>query len=553
LSPAVRVVLLLSLVLKVGLAVALADLEPRYDETEYAEFGRAIREDGAEPRLWRAPLYQWFVAGGAALAGGRLVGVRVLQALLSVLASWLVYRIGRRLHGERAGLWAAALLAFYPSQVAFSHLLWSETVYGFFVVLALDRLLAADAGGRWPQAAAAGVALGLAALTRSLGLVLLASSLAWLALGRGRRGLRQAAVTAALAAVVVAPWSLHASARAGRPVLTDLNGAFNFWSGNNEYIPPDVQGIWALGLPLENGLDPRFLAYYPDDAFRREVPVRMARAGVTDAQGPDGAAWYRREAIRTLREDPGGLLRRLPRKLAAFWAPDFFLPRHLLRDWYGPVSPAAAATIVAVTWLAAAVPLVLGPAALLALRRSRFRALALIWGGAYLLVHGIAYGHTRMHQPLVPLLLLAVAAFFLDRHDPPDVRRLVRRGVPAVALVLAGWVSVWPLLGGLYVHPGPRHVGMARFLALGKDLPLPGSARQAWMLAGVEATRGDDAGASRRLAAGRHADRAWTYYLRALMAPTKEEAEDLAARALERDPRLEAAQVLLRNLRAIAP
>jgi hypothetical protein len=548
LSAAFRTVLVCSALLKITLAVVFADLPPRYDETEYVEFARAIREDGEPPRLWRAPLYQWFVAYAAALTGGGLLGVRLLQALLSAAASVLVYRAGRRVAGARAAFWAGAAVAFYPAHVAFSHYLWSETLYGFLTVLALERLLAADERGGAGPVLLAGLALGLATLTRSTGLVLLAVSAVWLAAGRGRAGLLRATAVSAVAAAVVLPWTLQASARAGRVVLTDVNDSFNLWSGNNEYIPPDLQGVWALGLPLENGLDARFLAYYPDDAFRRDVPVRMAEDGVTDAQGPDGAEWYREQARRELRRDPAGFLHRLPRKLAAFWAPDFFLPRHLLRDWYGPTPPALAAGLTLLTWVASAGALIAGPAALVALRRSRFRSLASAWIGVYLAVHAVAYGHSRTHQPLVPLLLLAVAAFLFDEHSAPPWRRLAQRGPAPAALAVAGWVSVWPILGGLYVSPGPRHAGMAKLLAAGRELPLPGAQRQAWMLACVEASRGRNAEASRMLAASRHADLAWTWLLRALMAETAQESRAFVEKALQREPSLEAAQALSRRL-----
>jgi 4-amino-4-deoxy-L-arabinose transferase-like glycosyltransferase len=121
LSPAFRNVLLLSAALKIVLAVVFADLAPRYDEIEYVRFGAEIRDLGAEPRLWRAPLHQWFIAGTSAITGGRLIGTRLAQALLSILATWLTYRIGRRIRGERAGFWAGALVAFYPSHIAFAH------------------------------------------------------------------------------------------------------------------------------------------------------------------------------------------------------------------------------------------------------------------------------------------------------------------------------------------------------------------------------------------------------------------------------------------------
>ncbi|HMB68660.1 MAG TPA: glycosyltransferase family 39 protein [bacterium] len=571
-TPAFRIVLLVSAVLKIGLALLVGETAPRYDETEYVEFGREIYEEGAEPRLWRAPMEQWIVAGGMALTGGKLVGGRLIGAVLSVLTVWLVYRAARRVAGERAAFWAATLLAFYPSHVAFSHWFWSETVYMFFTALALERLLAADAGGGpaddgaraagagsgWvggqaiAAAAVAGAACGGAALSRSLGLVMLALAAAWLTLGRGRRGFALAVVAVVAAAVVVAPYSFRASQRAETLVLTDVNGPFNFWSGNNRYIPDDVGMIWALGLPLENGLAPRFLAYYPDDEFRREVPLRLGEAGVTDAQGPDGAAWYRREAWESISEEPLGVLRRAPKKLAALWGPDMFLPRYLLRDWYGELSPWLAGGVTILTWLAAAIALIAGAAAMAALRPSRFRTLAWAWTAAYVVLHAVAYGHTRMHQPLIPLLLISLFAFFLDRDDPPDRARLLRRGAPPAALAVAAWVAVWPLLGGLYVYPGPRHAAMARFLAIGHDLPLPGAQRQVWSLATVEASLDRNEEAVALLDQSRHGDLAWSWLLRALMTTDRDEARRCVDRALEREPYLEPAEILKRQLEASA-
>ena len=544
-SPALRIVLVLSGLLQAALAVAFSDLGPHYDETEWLEYGRAVR-DGADPNLWRAPGYQWFVAAGLALGGGSPVGVRLLQVVLSVATSFLAYRIGRERWGERAGLGAGAFLAFYPSTIAFSHSLWSEVLYGFLCLFAFERLLAARRSGSWRAAVAAGALLGAASLTRSLGVALLAVSVLWLALASRRAGV--AALAAAF--VVVAPWSIRASNLAGRPVVVDVNGSFNTWSGNNEYIPPEAGSIWSVGLPLDNGLLPLFDRYPVDAAWRDEVTRRMAVDGVREQLGPDGADWYRREALRNLRADPWAAVLRVPKKLAALWAPDFFLPRHLVRDWYGQTSPALAAALVAITWLAAAVPLLAGPGALAALPGSPFRTLALAWLAVYLVVHAVAYGHSRMHQPLVPLLVLAVAALCSDARGRADRRRATLRAAPCVALAVAAWIFVWPVLGGIYLMPGPRHLGVARAVALGRDLPLPGAARLTWMLASVEASRGNADRALRVLERGRHAEEPWSLYLRALLQERRAAARELVDRALRADPGLAPARKFLRELDA---
>ncbi len=545
-SPAFRNVLIFSGLLKVVLAIVFGDLPPRYDEVEFLSFGRAVLEEGAAPRLWRAPGYQWFVAAGLFLGGGSAVGVRLLQVALSIAASWITYRTGRRLGGERVGLAAGAFVACYPAQISFSHMLWSETLYGFLAIAAFDRSLAAEDRGCARTAGLAGVLFGATALTRSLGIALLgATVLAW---GIGRRP-RLALAALVGAAVVIVPWAIDASDRAGRLVIVDTNSGFNVWSGNNEYIPSDLPGLWSLGLGPENGIDVRFLEFRPGDFWRREVPVRMDRADIIEPEGPDGDLWYRSEGLTTIREDPVGALARIPRKLAALWAPDFFLPRHLLRDWYGETPPAVAAGLTLLGWVMCTVPLLLGPVALAALRPSRFRRLITLWILAYAAAHALAYGHARMHQPLVPLLVLAAAAFLFDRAARGDRRRLLRQGIPAAAVAIGLWIHGSAVVGGLYLAPGPRHVAFARGLAVGRYLPLAGAERLTWMLAEAEASAGNDGVAERVLLEGPHAGHPWSQFLAALVTEDHGEAVRRLERALAIDPAHGPAHVVMTRLR----
>lgn len=553
-------VLLVSGLLKVALALYFADLPPRFDEQEFLDFGRRVAA-GEDPVPWRAPGYQWFVALGLRAAGGSAGGVRVLQALLSVATTWLVWRLGRRRFGERAAFAAATFVAFYPALVAFSHLLWTETLYAALIVLAFERTLAFEESRDLRAAAAAGVASGLAALVRSSGLVLLAASLAWL-LFRGRRHAAPGAGILALVAVlVIAPWSFHASQRCGRLVLVDTNSGYNLWSGNNRYVPADLQGVWGVGLPLLNGveegwgrrlqakgLDPEFARALPFGEWRAEMPARWAEAGIDDISSPAADDRFREEGLREILRDPVTFLARVPRRLAAFWSPDFFLPRHLLRDWYGAVPPALAATLLVLGWAAAAVPLLLGPAALLSCRSSPIGSLAVAWLGVTLALHAATFGVSRMHEPLVPMLVLAVAAARWS-----DVAGFERRparlgGIVVTGLAACGWLVALPVVVGLYIAPGPRHVGVARALGEVRQLPLPGTRWAAWMVAQVEAARGDDAAAEKVLEEPKHADEPWSLYYRALVAKDDVASRVLLDGALAREPSLRPAQLLRRAL-----
>ncbi|MCA9750883.1 MAG: glycosyltransferase family 39 protein [Gemmatimonadetes bacterium] len=549
-SRAFGLVLLLSGLLKVALALHFADLAPRYDEVEFLDLGRRMAE-GAAPHPFRAPGYQAFVSIGLRVANGDPAGVRVLQALLSTLTCFLAYRTARRLFGERAALAAGSFLAFYPSLVAYSHLLWAETLFLTFSVGAFDRLLAADQRSCPKTAAFAGLLLGVGALVRSMALPLAAATIVWWALRDSRR-LALGLAFAAGVALPVLPWSMWASAQAGRPVLVDTNGGYNLFSGNNEWIPPGLPGIWSLGLALQNGteearaswlatqrgIQPRAALLRPEGEWRFDVAARLRDAGIDDASSVAAEDWYSSRAREEIARDPLGALGRVPLKLASWWAPDFFLPRHLLRDWYGPVAPTAAVLLVIGTWLAAAVPLLLGPASLVSLPGSRFRALSFTWLVAAAVLHVVSFGVSRMHLPYVPLLVTAVFAYRFDRDDVLSAARWWRKGGPAFALAIAAWIISAPAVAGVYVCPGPRHVGAARWLGAVGETPLPASRHAAWMRAEVVAAAGDPAAANRLLRDSRHADDAWSLVLRATFVTDAEERRALMSRAVAADPRL---------------
>ena len=98
--------------------------------------------------------------------------------------------------------------------------------------------------------------------------------------------------------------------------------------------------------------------------------------------------------------------------------------------------------------------------------------------------------------------------------------------------------------------PGPRHAGVARAMGVLRHLPLPASRRLAWMLAGLEASRGRTGEAQRVLDGSRHARDPWSRFLRARLAADPIERRALLREALELDPALFAAWISLAELRA---
>jgi 4-amino-4-deoxy-L-arabinose transferase-like glycosyltransferase len=186
------------------------------DAFSYVLAGQTLLAEGRYESN-KGPLYPALLAA-ALWIGGRdpwsdprgLDAARLAQVALSALCTWLVYRLGRELFDARAGLAAAAIFAFEPTFVAYTQLLWSETLLAVPMAAALWCLVHGVRRDRPGATALAGAAFGLAALTRSVVLTLLPLVALWiLAVGvRPRRAaLRHAAALALGAALVVAPWS----------------------------------------------------------------------------------------------------------------------------------------------------------------------------------------------------------------------------------------------------------------------------------------------------------------------------------------------------------
>ncbi len=213
---ALAAILLVSTGTKLALVPAARETRPVRDAFGYVLAAQTLVAEGRYDSN-KGPLYPALLAGTLWLAGRDpwtdprgLDAARLAQVALSALCTWLVYRLGRELFDARAGLAAAAIFAFEPTFVAYTQLLWSETLLALPMAAALCSLVRGVRGDRKLATALAGAAFGIAALTRAVVLTLLPLVALWiLAVGvRPRRtALRHAAALALGAALVVAPWT----------------------------------------------------------------------------------------------------------------------------------------------------------------------------------------------------------------------------------------------------------------------------------------------------------------------------------------------------------
>jgi 4-amino-4-deoxy-L-arabinose transferase-like glycosyltransferase len=160
----------------------------------------------------RTPLYPLFVALWYAIAGPDLELVMWAQALVDVLTVAMLYRLARRVAGERVAWLAALLYALNPSSWRFCNELLTEILFGLLLTSATWLFTRYLLSGRSRDAWGSGVLLGLAILCKPnvqfLPLVLL------LILVRGvrtrRRGWWQGVAIILLTTLaLLAPWVIR--------------------------------------------------------------------------------------------------------------------------------------------------------------------------------------------------------------------------------------------------------------------------------------------------------------------------------------------------------
>lgn len=169
--------MLLALILRV---VAVLTREAiQLDETVYVRMAESLAA-GDGPRDITGtvgtnflPTFPFFIAGIAAIIQDYVISGYVVAVAFGVLLLIPVYLLGKELSGARIGLIAAALVAVNPFLVDHSSRIYSESIFMFFIILAILFSRHMVRGCRVPCSILAGSALGFAYLVNPFALVYL--------------------------------------------------------------------------------------------------------------------------------------------------------------------------------------------------------------------------------------------------------------------------------------------------------------------------------------------------------------------------------------------
>jgi 4-amino-4-deoxy-L-arabinose transferase-like glycosyltransferase len=321
------------------------------------------------------------------------VAARLGLAVAGTLAVLVVYLLGRRLAGPRAGLVAAGIAAVYPPTLFYTSLLSGEPLAILTVAGAVLAFLRAADPGRTPWAwLLPGLLLGLTAFLRPEYLVLTAALalLAVVLVGRRSgplRGVAAAGLMALAFAATVAPWAVIASNDLGRFVPVSTGGGKALFIGT--YLPGD-----GLHERTKQHLYHRF---YGADPSPDDLP-RISMNPLLDDIATEYPRLPRDEALgRVGRENLARWVTNEPRAVAQMMA------GKIAHMWHGSGSPSYTPAGGAVHYLV----LVSGFAGLvLLLARRRWEALPiLVLLVGISLIGGLLLAGTRRNLPVMPLVI----------------------------------------------------------------------------------------------------------------------------------------------------
>jgi 4-amino-4-deoxy-L-arabinose transferase-like glycosyltransferase len=445
-----EVILAATLLLFAAVALRLGVMERTYpvkllgDEMYYVVVAANLSDGyghvyGGDARALRPPAHSWllsrFADAGALMERSRsapsrplgvhldrlrpLLRVEVALGTALVLATWL---LGWAVFDARTGFAAACIAALYPTFIAYSHFLWSETLFALLVTSALAALVSMERRRSSGLASLSGLLFGAAALTREIALPVAGAGVLW-ALVAARPGERRAAaargaLVLGLAAVVVLPWVLRNYDQFGRILPISSVGWIAIGEGN----------------ALEGA---RWL--------RPAAPGRSEfRSEVLSIPGEWERAEYARKRTLAMvaQQQPAWIFRKLAHNVPLMLSPDAFQLYKLRNGSYGDVSPAIVCLVTMASVLTYALVAGLAAFGVAAARRDHRRLLACLVLGTVVGLHVLANANSRFRMPWMPLVMVYAAHAALGgRALFAGLRR--KEGLAALfAVLLVGAVCV---------------------------------------------------------------------------------------------------------------
>jgi hypothetical protein len=258
-----------------------------YLHVAMAPYPHPIRPDGYSFFLWILKPFHSFML------------VAAVQHLMGLAAAVMIYAL---LH-KRFGLpgWGASLatvpLLFDGYQIQLEHLILSDTMFGFLLVSIVTLLLWHGRDLTWKTGALAGLLLGLATLTRTVGTPVLAAVVVYFLVRRIKW--RVIIATVAVCALPLAAYAGWFWSYYGKPGMTMSSGVFLYarvsaFADCNKIKPP----VTEYALCKNNKTSHTPLVFSQDAIWNRNSPFhRIPAQRFTDYQNQLASDFAKRAII----------------------------------------------------------------------------------------------------------------------------------------------------------------------------------------------------------------------------------------------------------------
>ncbi len=393
----------LGLSLRLAFALKLGSAFYQFDETGFHAAASLVANYGLfGPKTAMAfpPIPVLFFAAFLRLGGDHLLWPRLAEAFLGTAAAWAVGRLAARLsRSEAAAELALAVSCVYPFFIYYGGMVMSEIPYIAVLVPALILLSRAFGdGGRDPRlAAAAGAALGLAALCRPEAAPIGALIWAFAALlaGLKRWSWKGLALAVCLWALPLALWAARDRVSFGQWTLDD-HGGMAMMHGTVLFDYNEQDTSVAM----------RALEKMPVWQEAQKLPP-TARDRL-----------FLRTSLEFMRDNPRTVLRQWARKLVNFWR---LYPRtdkvYVKSDYSHPTVGLGRDALVVVSLLFEPWLLVLGFLGLVEITKDRALEAAPLWLflAGTTAIHMVSVSQMRYRLPVMPLFIAGAGAWIAAR------------------------------------------------------------------------------------------------------------------------------------------
>jgi len=285
-------------------------LYPGLDPQAYDQWARKIADGNwlGDGVFYQSPLYPYYLGIFYYAFGRHLVWVYLSQILIGSIDCLIIYGIGNKIYGRRAGLLAGFLAAAYKPFIFYDSVLLKTFLEVFLIDLSILLTLAAAQDGKKRTGFIAGLVLGLGTLARDNFLVLVFWFAPWLFRRLRKQGKSGHAIYFVVGFALVIAVCASRNLAVGRDlVLTTSQGGQNFFIGNHRgnltgtYFAPD----FVIANPFFEEAD------FYKEAIRRTGRMAMRPSAVSNF-------WFK-ETLKEIRADRKLFWERMGLKLLLFW------------------------------------------------------------------------------------------------------------------------------------------------------------------------------------------------------------------------------------------